>query len=296
MPSRSPAIQIGALDQRRLRAVEIAHELAHAALVAELDLLDLGVPPVGQRDPDARVQERELPQAVLQRLEAVVEVREGRPSTPGTAPRPAPPAGRPDPVSGCHRLAALEADEMLVAVAPDAQLQPLGERVDDADPDAVQAARHLVAVLVELAAGVQLGHDDLGRAHPLALVDADRDAAAVVADADRVVGVQRHLDLGRVAAQRLVDAVVDDLVDHVVQARAVVGVADIHPRPLAHRFQALENLDGIGAVFLGDAGGFGHVAGVLGNGGAVYPRAPALSRGENAASAGGNAPLIKSVI
>jgi hypothetical protein len=51
------------------------------------------------------------------------------------------------------------------------------------------------------------------------------------------------------AGQRLVDAVVDDLVDHVVQARAVVGVADIHAGPLAHGLQPLENLDGIGAIF-----------------------------------------------
>ena len=51
------------------------------------------------------------------------------------------------------------------------------------------------------------------------------------------------------AGQRLVDGVVDHLVDHVVQARAVVGVADIHARPLADGIQALENLDGIGAVF-----------------------------------------------
>ena len=268
------------LDQRRLRAVEVAHELAHAALVREHGLLDLGMPPVGQRDPHARVQERELAQAVLERLEAVVEVRErlGRGEEPHR--RAALARRRPDPLERRHRVAALEAGEVLEALAPDPKLQPVPERVDHADADAVQPARHLVAVLVELAARVQLGHDDLGRAHPLALVDADRDAAAVVGDADRVVGVQRDLHLGRPAAERLVDAVVDDLVDHVVQARAVVGVADIHPRPLAHRFQALENLDGIGAVFLGDAGGFGHARGVLGDGGAVYPGALRLSRPE----------------
>jgi hypothetical protein len=49
------------------------------------------------------------------------------------------------------------------------------------------------------------------------------------------------------AGQRLVDGVVDHLVDHVVQARAVIGVADIHARALAHGVQALEHLDGIGA-------------------------------------------------
>ena len=50
-------------------------------------------------------------------------------------------------------------------------------------------------------------------------------------------------DLVGMAGQRLVDGVVDDLVDHVVQAGAVIGVADIHARPLAHGVEALEDLD-----------------------------------------------------
>ena len=54
-----------------------------------------------------------------------------------------------------------------------------------------------------------------------------------------------HRDGGGVTGQRLVDAVVDDLVHHVVQARAVVGVADIHAGALADSLQPLENLDGI---------------------------------------------------
>ena len=49
------------------------------------------------------------------------------------------------------------------------------------------------------------------------------------------------------AGQRLIDGVVDDLVDHVVEARAVVGVADIHARPFANRIEALEDLDRIRA-------------------------------------------------
>ena len=62
-------------------------------------------------------------------------------------------------------------------------------------------------------------------------------------------------DFGGVAGERLVDGVVDDLVDHVVQAGAVVGVADIHARPLAHRVEALEDLDRFGAV-VGRGSGF----------------------------------------
>ena len=116
----------------------------------------------------------------------------------------------------------------------------------------MQPARHLVAVLVELATGVQLGHDDLGGA-ALGLVavvplDAGGDPAAVVGDRDGVVGMNGDDDLVAVAGERLVDRVVDDLEDQVVQTGTVGGVADVHARPLAHRLQALEDLDAAGAV------------------------------------------------
>ena len=136
-----------------------------------------------------------------------------------------------------------------LAAAPDLELQPGRQRVDDGDADAVQAAGDLVGVLVEFSAGMQLGHDDLGGGDALALVDVGRDAAAVVEDRHRAVGVERHLDARGVAGEHLVDGVVDDLVDHVVQARAVVGVADIHARPLAHRVEALQDLDRFRAIF-----------------------------------------------
>ena len=148
-----------------------------------------------------------------------------------------------------HRVAMGELDEMLLAVAPDPQLQLARQRVDDGDADAVQAARHLVGILVEFSARVQLGHDDLGGGNALALVDVDRDAATVVAHGDGAVGVEHDLDRGGVAGQRLVDGVVDDLVDHVMQAGAVIGVADIHAGPLAHGIEALQNPDRFRAVF-----------------------------------------------
>jgi hypothetical protein len=53
------------------------------------------------------------------------------------------------------------------------------------DADAVQAAGDLVAVVVELAAGVQDGEHDLGR-RTAALVHVHRNAAAVVDDRDRL--------------------------------------------------------------------------------------------------------------
>jgi hypothetical protein len=65
-------------------------------------------------------------------------------------------------------------------------------------------------------------------------------------------------DGGGVACKGLVDAVVHDLIHHVVQTRAVVGVADIHARAFPDSLQPLENLDGIGGVFVELLCGFGH--------------------------------------
>src|SRR5690606_15819166 len=87
-----------------------------------------------------------------------------------------------------------------------------------------------------------------------------RDAAAVVANRNAVVGVDLDVDVIGMAGQRLVDAVVHDLGDHVVQTRSVVGVADIHTGPFTDGFEALENLDGISAVFSRLRGGCAHTS------------------------------------
>jgi hypothetical protein len=151
-----------------------------------------------------------------------------------------------------HRVAMREFDEMFLAVAPDPQLQLARQRVDHGDADAVQAARHLVGVLVEFSAGVQLGHDDLGRGNAFALVNVDGNAAAVIAHGDGIVGVEDDFDQRCMAGERLVDRVVDDLVDHVMQTGTVIGVADIHARPLAHGIEAFQDPDRFSAVFACD--------------------------------------------
>src|SRR3546814_5865119 len=64
----------------------------------------------------------------------------------------------------------------------------------------------------------------------------------------------------------LVDRVVDHLEHHVVQAGAVVDVADVHARTLADGFQAAQHgnpagiVDGALAALLGVLVGFGHSA------------------------------------
>jgi hypothetical protein len=107
-----------------------------------------------------------------------------------------------------------------LAVPVDLDDEALGQGIHHAHADAVQTARHLVAVAAELAAGVQHGEHDLDRA--LALVRAggiwvDRDATTVVLHAAPAVGLQRDVDAGGMACHGLIDGVVDDLPHEVVE-------------------------------------------------------------------------------
>ncbi|MPM16070.1 hypothetical protein SDC9_62444 [bioreactor metagenome] len=149
-------------------------------------------------------------------------------------------------------LAAREVDLVNLAVAAHHQLELDGQRVHARHAHAVQTARDLVAVLVELAARVQFGEGDFcGRALGLVLVihfHAGGDAAAVVGHADRVVGVDGDDDVVAEAGQGLVDGVVHHFEDEVVQARAVGGVTDVHAGTFAHGLQAFEDLDRAFAV------------------------------------------------
>ena len=136
----------------------------------------------------------------------------------------------------------------LAAVAVDLDVEAARQRVDHRHADAVQAAGDLVALAAELPARVQHGQDDLGRGLALVLgVVVDRDAASVVGHAAAAVGEQGDVDAGAVARHRLVDGVVDDLVDEVVEAGRTGG-SDVHPGPLPDRFETLENGDVLGGI------------------------------------------------
>ncbi len=227
-------------DDAGARAVEVSNVGLDPAFVEQRLLERLGTAQILEHDAHAGIQERKLAQAMLDRLPVVLGHGEGfrrRQEAHGGAA-----LGlavdlrrRADELERRFRVAMDEAHGVLFAVAPDGELEPFRERVDDRDADAVEAAGNLVGILVELTAGVQLGHDDLGRRDALLRVDVGRNAAPVIGDFGAAVGVQNHLDPRGVAGQRLVDGVVDHLVDHVVETRAVVGVADIHARAFADR-------------------------------------------------------------
>jgi hypothetical protein len=142
-----------------------------------------------------------------------------------------------------HRLAVAKFHEVFLTIAPDRQAQPGRQRIDDRDANAMQSTGNLVGVLIEFSAGMKLRHNDLGGGDAFALMDVGRYAATVVANGAGAVRVEDDDHFFGETGKRFVDRVVDDLVDHVMQAGAVIGVADIHPGPLADRVQTAKHFD-----------------------------------------------------
>ena len=141
-----------------------------------------------------------------------------------------------------------ELHPVALAVAVDLELESLRQRVHDRHAHAVQAARDLVARAAELAPRVQHGEHDLGRRLGLVLrVRLDRDSPPVVDDAAAAVGQQGDVDARAVTGHRLVDRVVDDLVDEVVKA-VETGRPDVHPGAFSDGFEALQDGDVLGPV------------------------------------------------
>ena len=256
---------IGAGISGGLVAVEISHEGFDAAFVAHLFALLDRMARVGQDDGHAGIQEGEFAQPVLKRREVELDHGEGLGRRQERHLGALAAFDLANDRQRRLRDAIAELHRVFFAVAPDRELQPGRERVDHRHADAVQSAGDLVGILVELSAGMKLRHDHFGGRNTFVLVDVGRDAAAIVAHGAGAVRIERHGHFRRVASQRFVDRVVDDLVDHVVQAGPVVGVADIHARTLAHGIEALENLDRFRIVVSGRigcvlAGGLSHQA------------------------------------
>ena len=125
MPLISDAHHDRRRHDRLLVAVEIFHELLDAAVVAHLLALLDGVAHVGQHDVDAGIEEGELAQAMLERREIIFDVREGLGRGEERHLGAALAVGVADLLQRRDRIAMGELDEVLLAVAPDPQLQLL---------------------------------------------------------------------------------------------------------------------------------------------------------------------------
>ena len=152
-------------------------------------------------------------------------------------------------------MATLKAHAIELLAAGDFDLEPRGEGIDDRYADAVQTAGGLVNLGVEFAAGMQRAHDDFERGFFRKFrMRIDRNAAAVVGHGQKAIGAQFDFDEAGVTGQRLVHRVVDDFGEQMMQ-RLLVGAADIHAGPAAHRLEAFQHLDIPGGVAGLGAGG-----------------------------------------
>src|SRR5688572_2012920 len=186
----------------RALAVQVLDEVDDAAVVLEGGLEALGAALVAEADLQALREERHLAETLLESRAVVVdrledlEVRQEGDAGPAAVRLGA-------LFERAHRDAALVRLLVLVAVTPDREVQPLGERVHDGDAHAVETAGDLVAAaLAELAARVKDREYDLGGRLLLLLHDVHRDAAAVVGHGDAVVRMDGDLDLGGLAGER----------------------------------------------------------------------------------------------
>ena len=203
---------------------------------------------IGQRDEQSLVQERQFAQTLRQGVEVVFGDGEntlvGQEVNFGSEL-----LGRARFLQLAGRLAFGIGLLPGKTVAPDLEFQFFAERVHAGNANAVQSAGDFVGRGVELAAGVQLGHDHL-RGRKLLTVNVHRvhgNAAAVVHDGDGVIDVDGDFDLVGVTGERLVHRVVHYLVDQVMQSH-LAGRADVHRGAFANGFHAAEHFDGVGSV------------------------------------------------
>ena len=161
------------LVDRLLGRVHVRDEVPDPALVVELmPILALSL--VGDDDPQPARQECRLPQALNQRLDRPfelllvedLEIGEEGDRRAGVLLV----LGLADDLEVGDDLAARELLAVDLAVAVNLELQPLGERVDHRDADAVEAAGDLVALATELPAGVELGEHDRRRGSPCSAI------------------------------------------------------------------------------------------------------------------------------
>ena len=138
---------------------------------------------------------------------------------------------------------------MNVATGIDLHFQCFRQCIHHRHTDTVQPTGNLVGMVIELAAGVQTGHDDFKGRNVFGFMNANRYTAPVVFHTDAVIRVNDDFDKGTVAGHGFVDAVIHHLIDQVMQP-CHVDIPDIHGRTLANRFQPLQDLDVIFVVCL----------------------------------------------
>ena len=104
----------------------------------------------------------------------------------------------------------------------------------------MQTAGGGVGTTAELTASVKLSEDDLHTGQAGTRLNIGGDTSAIVANLNRTVAVENHLNGLAEACERLVHRVVDNLPE-AVHETARIGGADIHARAFADCFKTFQN-------------------------------------------------------
>ncbi len=228
--------------QRGLQLGQMLHEGANTTLVGERVMPPFS-PFVLQLNGDTGVEEGQFAQTLGQDVVVKLDIVGERGWAGQEAHQRPAPGRRPDHLERIQRLAQRVFLLVFLPAAVNRQPQVVAECIHHRHAHAVQAAGDLVGVRVELAAGVQHGHHHFGGGTALFRMNVHRDAAAVIADTDRAIVENGDHNGVAITGQRLIDRVVNDFKHHVMQASAIIGVADVHAGALAHRFQTFQYLD-----------------------------------------------------
>ena len=156
--------------------------------------------------------------------------------------------GRTDLGNWTQRDAAGEALLVKLAIAGDFDNHGIGERVDNRGADPMQAAGGLIGFAREFTTGMQGAQDHLKSGFvgkPRMRVN--RNAAPIIADGYGIICMEFDFDAICMAGHRLIHGVVQNLSHQVVQG-PLIGAADIHAGPLAHRLETLQHLNRGGII------------------------------------------------
>ena len=112
-----------------------------------------------------------------------------------------------------HRLPPLILLRIDLTVTVNLHAQFLGKGIHAGDTHTVESSGDLVGVFIELTTGMQHGEHHLDCGLVELRVHIHRDASSVIADRDRVILIDIYLDPIAIPSHRLIDGVVDHLID-----------------------------------------------------------------------------------
>ena len=125
---------------------------------------------------------------------------------------------------------------VLFIIPPNTQFKVIRQRINNRHTHAVQTTRDLIRIIIKFTTGMQLCHNNFSRRNTFFFVHINRDTTTVITNRHRPIIVNDHINMVGMTGQSLVNAIVNDFIDHVMQARPIVRVTNIHTRALANSF------------------------------------------------------------